>query len=179
MKALVPLANGFEEMEAVVTADILRRAGWTVTLAGMTHGLITAGHGLRVAPDVYWDDIEPGSFDVVILPGGGAGVQNLRQDKRLLEALRNFQREGKWMAAICAAPLVLQEAGVLGQLATCHPQVASQLAKKVNRVIAPVVVDGKIITSQAAGTAVAFALKLVELIDDPDKVAGLKEAMVL
>ena len=172
-KVLVPMTDGVEEMEAVIIVDVLRRAGWQVTSVGMKPGLITASRGVKLQPDRSWGDITVADFDVLAIPGG-KGARTLAADPRVLEAVREFRKAGKWIGAICAAPLVLQAAGVLdGVKATCHPSVASEL--HVPREEERVVVDGRIITSRGPGTAFEFALTLIRLLDGPeaaDKVAG-------
>lgn len=179
IKALVPLAEGSEEMEAVVTIDVLRRAGWKVTAAGLQPGAVTCSRGVRLEPDAAWDDVDPGSFDVLAIPGGGRGVANLRRDTRVLGAVRGFHARGAWLAAICAGPLVLQDAGVLqGRRATAHPDIVPQLtaARVEDR---DVVVDGRIITSRGAGTAAAFALAIVREVGGAAAAAEVARGMAL
>lgn len=178
-KVLVPLADGVEEMEAVISIDTLRRAEWEVVSVGLKEGTVTASRGVCIQPDTIWDDIDYKSFDVLLLPGGGGGVQLLAGDPRVLDAVRYFSDERKWIAAVCAGPLVLQQAGILaGKKVTCHPGVVEML-KVTHRSEDAVVVDGKLVTSQGPGTSFSFALKLVELIDGQAKAEGLARAMVL
>ncbi len=163
-RILVPLVDGVEEMEAVVAIDTLRRAGFAVDVAGLRSGgepaLVTASRGVRLLPDCAWPADLPGAYDALVLPGG-KGVAQLRAEVRVVEAVRAFDRAGRWVCAICAAPLVLQDAGVLaGCRAACFPGVSAQLTSAV-RVEDPVVVDGRIITSRGAGTSLAFALEIV------------------
>lgn len=178
-KALVPLAEGCEEMEAVILVDILRRAGWQVTAAGLEPGPVRASRGVVLMPDCTWDETQPLTFDVLALPGGGPGTERLAQDERILEAVRLFVCESRRVAAVCAAPLVLQKAGVLdGRRATCHPDVASRLTQ-AHYVNEPVVVDGLITTGRAAGTCFACALELVRQVDGPEKAAAIQKALGL
>lgn len=179
IKALVPLAEGSEEMEAVVTIDVLRRAGWKVTAVGLQPGAVVCSHGVRLEPDAAWEDVDPGSFDLLAIPGGGRGVANLRRDMRVLGAVREFHARGAWLAAICAGPLVLQDAGVLqGRRATAHPEIVRQLtaARVEDR---DVVVDGRIITSRGAGTAAAFALAIVREVSGAAAAAAVAHGMAL
>jgi protein deglycase len=163
MKALIPLADGCEEMEAVILIDVLRRAEWEVTSASLTGGPITASRGVRLLADAAWDDLTPLQFDALILPGGGPGAQRLRQDARVLAAVRDFDRSEKRLVALCAGPLVLQAAGVLkGRKATCYPTLADQLTAATWR-SDRVVVDGHIVTSQGPGTAMDLAIELIRL----------------
>lgn len=176
---LVPLANGTEEMEAVIIIDLLRRAGWKVTTAGVDPGIITAARGVRLVPDVAWDGINPQEFDLLMVPGGAPGVERFLAFPPLLESLRSFQAAGKWIGAVCAAPLTLQAAGILnGRPATCHPAVSSRLTC-TTRSLASTVVDGHLVTSQGAGTTFEFALTLIRLIDGPEKAAAIAQAIVL
>ena len=121
-RVLTPLAQGVEEMEAVIVTDTLRRAGWTVVLAGLEAGNITASRDVVLLPDTTWDQIDPQAFDLIVLPGGAGGAKRLRADQRVIHALQLFAQSGKWIAAICAAPSVLHAAGILaGRNATCYP----------------------------------------------------------
>lgn len=178
-RVLVPLADGVEEMEATIVVDMLRRAAWHVVTAGLKPGTVTAARGTRLVPDSIWEQIEPGLFDILVIPGGGRGVENLRRDQRVVAAVRAHAARGKLTAAVCAGPLVLQEAGILaGRRATCHPGSAADLtqAQYVNE---PVVVDGKVVTSQGAGTSFAFALTLIALVEGESKAQELARAIVL
>jgi len=168
MRALIPLAMGVEEMEAVILADVLRRAGWNVVLAGLAPGWVTASRGVRLQPDAVWADVAPLDFDILILPGGTEGVAALTADERVLDAVRQFDRHDKWLAAICAAPLVLQAAGILvGRAMTCHPGVKDRITE-TTRSDSRVVVDRRLVTSQAAGTTFEFALALIRLLESPE-----------
>ncbi len=164
-KALVPIADGSEEMEAVIIVDVLRRAGWEVALVGLGRKAVTASRGVRLVADAEWHEIDPADFDLLILPGGMDGMNAMRGDEGVLEAVRCFHQSDRIVAAICAAPLVLQAAGILnGKRATCHPAVREQLTC-TRRLDDRVVKDGAIITSQAPGTAMEFALALIDAVD--------------
>lgn len=178
-KVLIPIAEGSEEMEVVITADVLRRAGWDVTLAGLAAGPVRCSRRVQLVPDTFWSDIRPAEFDLLVIPGGGPGVQRLLHDPRVLEAVRAHARAGKRLAAVCAGPLVLQAAGVLdGRRATGHPDVAERL-KAARYEAAAIVTDGNITTSQAAGTCFTFALELIRLIEGPEKAATVRKGLVL
>jgi 4-methyl-5(b-hydroxyethyl)-thiazole monophosphate biosynthesis len=176
---LVPLAEGVEEMEAVISIDVLRRAGWTVVAAGLEEDTVTASRGVRLVPDQSLDAVSPAGFDVLVIPGGAGGVTRLSTDRRVLELVRSFARDGKWIAAVCAGPLVLQAAGILtDQRVTCHPAAAPTLVAG-RRCDERVVVDGRLVTSQGAGSTFEFALTLVALMDGRDKARALAEGVVL
>lgn len=163
MHVLIPLADGVEEMEAVIAMDILRRAGIDVVSAALgTRREVTASRGVRLLADALWQDQTPLAYDALLLPGGAVGARTLMSDARVLAALRAHVAAGRLVAAVCAAPLVLQAAGVLdGVAATCHPAVAAELTRAVHRAERVVRTAG-IITSQGPGTSMEFALAVVE-----------------
>jgi len=178
-RVLVPLADGCEEMEAVIILDTLRRAEWDVVSAGLHPGPVRASRGVVLVPDASWDTLDIDSFDMLVLPGGARGTSNLAGDVRILDALRRFHRSGKLVAAVCAGPLVLQAAGILeGKKVTCHPSAADDL-KAAARLPDRVVIDGNLITSQGPGTSFEFALAIVERVDGSGKANRIAHAMVL
>jgi len=168
IRACVPLTDGVEELEAVSIVDVCRRAGWQVVAAGLRGPEPVAGsRGVRLLPDLPWDAVALDQFEVLALPGGWAGVRTLAADARVLSAVRQAAAAGRWVGAICAAPLVLQAAGVLaGRRATCHPSVRAQLTA-ARLCDEPVVVDGNLVTSRGPGTAIEFALTLIRLASGP------------
>lgn len=174
-RVLVPLAPGFEEIEAVTIIDILRRADIHVTVAGTHAGPITGSRGVAITPDATLDTVQNATFDMVVLPGGGPGTEVLRRDARVVSILKRHAERGQWLAAICAAPTVLADAGLLaGRRATSYPSFQSQLSSADYRTDR-VVVDGRIITSRSPGTALEFALTLVEHLAGRDvsrRIAG-------
>lgn len=161
-KVLVMLAQGCEEIEAVTTIDILRRAGIEVISAGLDDLPVLASRGVVLLADTTLDLAQHQSFDMIVLPGGQPGTDNLKADKRLTALLQQMAQQDKYLAAICAAPSVLAAAGLLdGRKAACYPTCLDGYPK-VNLQSAAVVEDGKIITSRGPGTAMDFALTLVE-----------------
>jgi len=180
MKALVPIANGCEEMEAVIIIDTLRRAGWDVVAAGLAAGTCEAAHGVRLVPDAAWEQIDADTFDILLLPGGFGGTMALCSHAGVQQALRDFDRHGKWIGAICAAPLALHAAGVLaGKRFTCYPGVEEKLPPDFHRSSDPVVVDRHLITGQGPGTAFAFALKVVAECASPNTADSVRKALLL
>ncbi len=161
-RVLVPLAPGFEEIEAVTIVDILRRADVHVTVAGTVAGPVTGSRGVVIVPDTTLDQATDSEFDMIVLPGGGPGTENLRRDPRITRLVKAQSDRGGYVAAICAAPTVLGDAGLLaGRRVTSYPSNQSQLAGadyQTDRVV----VDGRLITSRSPGTALEFALTLVE-----------------
>ena len=178
-RVLIPLVEGVEEMEAVILIDVFRRAGWQVDVVGLKKGVVEASRGVKLTPDRMWEQIDPAAYEVIALPGGNLGTMNLMEDERLLDALRAQHQAGKLVAAVCAAPLVLQKAGIIEQKRiTCHPLAAANITT-ANRVDERVVIDGHIVTSQGPGTTFAFALAIVELREGRAKAMELAHGMVL
>ena len=176
-RVLVPLADGFEEIEAVTVVDLLRRAGVEVHTAGLSGRRVTGSHGIAVEADRLLDGAEAGHYDMIVLPGGMPGADHLKHDPRVITLLRGFATEGRWVAAICAAPGVLAHAGLLdGRTATSYPGFLDDApAKDLRRSDAPVVVDGRVVTSRGPGTAIDFSLELISLLLGPgaaDTVGG-------
>ncbi|MFN3545052.1 MAG: DJ-1 family glyoxalase III [Thiobacillus sp.] len=163
-KVLVPLADGCEELEAVTIIDLLRRAGVEVTTSGLKPGIVKASRGVQLVPDVTLDVALQDPYDMVVLPGGMPGATHLRDDPRIIGLLKQMAAAGKYTAAICAAPSVLAAAGVLaGKRATSYPGFLDGIAGVVVRP-EPVVQDGGVITSRGPGTAMDFALALIEAL---------------
>ncbi len=162
MRVLIPLADGVEELEAVTIIDVLRRGGVEVTSAALGISLTVSGsRGVQLLADELWATLDTDAFDALVLPGGGKGTEALLADPTVTAAVRAFDAAGKHVAAICAAPAVLAAAGILkNRKATCYPSVAAQLGKSYDD--APVIADGNVITSQGPGTAMLFALVLVQ-----------------
>ncbi len=163
-RVLVPLAPGFEELEAITVIDILRRAGAEVLTAGLQPGPVRASRGTVLVPDTGLDQVLEEDFDLAALPGGQPGADNLADDPRVLHLLQRIHAQGGWLAAVCAAPKVLAHAGLLrGRRATHYPgALSAQELEGVQESAAPVEVDGRIVTSRGPGTAMDFALTLVE-----------------
>ena len=164
----VLVADGSKEMEVVIVVDVLRRAGVSVFLAGVGEEtrMVTTSRGVRIAPDGAWDPAEANRFDALVIPGGIGGTEAMCADASVKQAVRDFVAAGKWVASICAGPTVLRDAGVLtGRRFTCHPACREDLQSAGTWVDERVVRDGNIVTSQAPGTAFAFALALVELLE--------------
>ena len=178
-RVLVPLAEGCEEIEAVVVIDVLRRAGIEVVTAALRDGPVTASRGVRLLPDAPWPEHAWEQFDALVLPGGGPGTRALISDVRVVEAVRAFHRSGRLLAAICAAPQVLQRGGVLaGKRVTCYPGVEAALPDSIHA-DAPVVEDGGVITGRGPGASFAFALALVQRLAGPEKAREVAEGLVL
>ncbi len=177
MHVLVPLAEGFEEIEAVTIIDVLRRAGVMVTAAYLEKNPVIGSHAITVTADKNIDDIQTSDFDCIALPGGMPGSSNLKEDRRIISLVRDFSGTGKITAALCAAPLVLGHAGILkGKRATCYPGFEDQMTGAA-AVPDPVVRDGTVITGRGPGCALPFALELVAALAGREKAADLRESM--
>jgi 4-methyl-5(b-hydroxyethyl)-thiazole monophosphate biosynthesis len=167
-RVLLPLAEGFEEIEAVTVVDLLRRAGIEVRTASLAGRQVTGSHGIRIEADITLDAADVADYDMIVLPGGMPGADHLKSDARVVSLLRRFAAAGRYTAAICAAPGVLAHAGLLdGRTATSFPGfLRPDSAPGLKLSDAAVVVDGTVITSRGPGTAIEFSLALIELLVD-------------
>lgn len=177
--ACVLLADGFEETEAVTLIDVLRRAGVTVVTAGVSAARVTGSHAIPIIADATLADVEGQLFDALVLPGGMPGAARLRDDPAVRVLVASQHRADRWVAAICAAPIVLGAAGVLhGRRATCYPGFESQLEGAIH-VEQTVVVDGRVMTSRGVGTALDMALALVRELVGEEMSAQLRHVMLV
>lgn len=176
---LVPLAEGFEEIEAVTIIDVLRRAGVEVRVAGLVPGPVRGSHGITLATDCGLDEVDAAALRMLVLPGGMPGAKNLAEDARVLALVRALEASGRTVAAICAAPLVLAAARVLtGRKATAYPSFQDQLAGAEVLASARVVRSGPLVTSQGVGTALDFALELVAELVGSARAQELRSALL-
>lgn len=177
-RVLVLLAPGFEEIESVTVVDILRRAGVEVTVAGTIEGPIEGSRRMRILADVSINKVAGGDFDMIVLPGGQPGTDHLSKDERVKKIISEAVSKEKFISAICAAPSLLASGGFLsGKRATSHPSVRS-LMEGVAYSDAPVVVDGKWVTSRSPGTAMEFAFRLVTLLMGEQKAKEVNEGVM-
>ena len=177
MKVMIPFAEGFEEIEALTVVDVLRRAGIQVDTVGVVGSVILSAHGVRMMVDKRLNEINPDEYDAIILPGGNPGYINLGRSSKVIEMIKKFNSKNKLIAAICGAPSILARERLLDdKKATIYPGNEKLLAYPRGN---PVVVDGNIITSQGPGTAMEFALKIVEKLLNPATVEKLKKELVI
>ncbi len=178
-KVVVILADGFEEVEAIAVVDVLRRADIEVVMAGLHEGPIVSARSVKVIPDASIDSIKAEGFEMIVLPGGQPGSDNLNADARVKDLLRDFNNKGKLTGAICAAPYVLANAGILdGIHVTSYPSFKDKLGTALYEE-KTVVVDGNVLTSRGPGTALCFALAIVERLAGKEKAVQIKEAMLV
>jgi protein DJ-1 len=177
--ALVLLAPGAEEMEAVISIDVLRRGGIEVTVAGLDGAdPVRCSRGVVISPDVALDDVE-GVFDVLVLPGGAEGAKRLAESEKVGELLREHDLGGRLVAAICAAPIALRAHGVFqGRKLTSHPSVKAVLEDWGEYSEHAVEADGNLITSRGPGTAFPFALRIVGALTDAQRMVQVRAPMM-
>jgi 4-methyl-5(b-hydroxyethyl)-thiazole monophosphate biosynthesis len=179
---LLPLAPGFEELEAVALADVMRRGGIDVRLAyleDLLHGdLVTGANGITIKADMPIGNVVVDDFDMMVLPGGWGGTHALAENARVQELLREF-KDKKMVGAMCAAPYALKKAGVLSKRYTAYPGAVEEIDAPGYVADEKVVEDGNVITSQGPGTAVCFGLAIVRRLVGEETAQQIKEGMLL
>lgn len=178
-KVLLPLAVGFEEIEAITIADVLRRADVEVVLVALEDLYVKGAHGIVVIADALLNDVDAHTFDMIALPGGLPGAFHLAEHPTLQSILREFDTNGKAIAAICAAPYALKRAGVLKNAYTCYPSFETKIDHKGYVSELNIVQDENITTSKGPSTAMLFALSLVEQLCGMAKKEELSRALLL
>lgn len=159
------LADGFEEAEAIVPADLLRRAGAEVALTGVTGPVVTGAHGIAVTCDRKLEQVKMEDLELLMLPGGLGGVENIGASPAAMELIRSAAEAGRYVAAICAAPSLLGKLGLLeGRRAVCYPGMEETMGAVDAQRGHSVVADGRFITGEGPGAAFDFGLKLVETL---------------
>lgn len=168
IRVLIPLAQGCEELEAITLADLMVRAGFDVTTAGLDKQPVRASRGMTLVPDTDLDTALRQDYDLIVLPGGLPGADHLDNDPRLRQRLIDMAAADKYVAAICAAPKALAHAGLLsGRRATAYPGTLEKLELDDVTISRDAIVrDGNVITSRGPGTAMDFALELIEILSD-------------
>ncbi len=179
MKIAVLFALGFEEVEAMSIVDVLRRAEFDVITAGVGGTSITAAHQVTILTDTIVEKLDAAQLDAVVLPGGMPGAANLRDSTIVIDLLKEMAAAGKWICAICAAPMVLQEAGLIGNRRfTCYPGFEKECGDGIHTG-ERVTVDGRLITGKGPGAALEFALELVRQFGKPQIAAQLHDGMLV
>jgi len=177
-KMLVPLADGFEEVEAITIVDLCRRGGIEVTVAGVSGMKIKGGQGIQVVADCLIDSVDIDSYDMITLPGGLAGTIVLSESENIQSILKRMKEQDKYIGAICAAPLALHTADVLNEDFTCYPSIENQIRAEGYHKDLPTIIDGKVMTSQGVGTAIDFALKIVLELKGESSFQKLKDSIL-
>ena len=174
------LADGHEEVEALTVVDYARRAGLRADMISITDQLVVTGaHGIKITADILLEEAQEEPYDLIALPGGITGMQNLSDSQAVLKLLQTQDKEGRYVAAICAAPCVLEKAGLLAKRkGTCYPGFEKGLSLAEYKTDL-VVQDGNLITSRGPATAVYFALYIVETILGQKKRAEVEEGILL
>ena len=173
-------STGFEEIEAITILDILRRGKVEAQFVSMTGELYVKGaHDILIGADILFEEADYEKCQMILLPGGMPGTTNLAQSKELLIKISDFADSGKYVGAICAAPLVLEKAGILkNKEATIYPGMEEHISMakvKTNRVV----VDGKVITSRGPGTAMEFSIKLLEILKGRETAQRIEKGLIL
>ena len=179
-RVLVPIAEGFEEIEAISIVDVLRRAGIEVIMGTLNENLLVKGaHGINVQADCPIKNYSVDDFDMIVLPGGWGGTKALASDSTLQTFLQSMDAQGKNIGAICAAPYALYTAGVLKEGYTCYPSVEEQIETAGYRGDADAVVEsGNIMTSRGPGTAICFGLAIVKKLVGDESYASLRSGLL-
>lgn len=177
-KVLVFLAEGFEEIEALTVVDVLRRAEVKCDMCSLEGEYVLGAHDINVKADVCISNIDIHDYDAIVLPGGMPGANNLKNNLRVLEAVKDFYSYGRLVAAICAAPIVLKEAGILeGKAVTSYPAFKDALGNciyKEDKVVA----DMNLLTSRGPATALNFAYEILRKLGEEEKASELEKAML-
>jgi len=176
----VLLGTGFEETEAVAPIDLMRRAGLNVVTVGIQDKTITGGHGIPFVADITLEEMDLTQMDALMLPGGLGGVSSVMGSEKALDAVRFAYENGKWVAAICAAPTVLAHLGITdGKHATCYPGCEENMGSAIMEENKAYVVDGKLITGTSAGCAIPFGLALIEALCGHEKADEVAKQIVI
>lgn len=178
-KVLMVTAEGFEEIEGLTVVDVLRRGGVQCDICSTKNEYVTGAHGITIKTDTDLDTADFRQYDGVILPGGMPGAENLKNNVRVIDLVKEFYMSGKLTAAICAAPIVLAEAGIVdGMKITSFPSVSENLRNCIYTE-RPVEVDHNIITSRGPATALLFSLKILEYFGLGEVAQELREGMLV
>jgi len=177
-KVCVPLAEGFEEIEAISLIDVMRRGGIEVIVAGVDKDLVTGANGITVKADTDIKEAKADDLDMVVLPGGWGGTHILAENETVQQLLREMKEKEKIVGAICAAPFALKQAGVLNDRYTCYPSVEEQIGTDGYTDKEKVVIDGNVMTSRGPGTSICFGLAIVRKLVGEDMYEQLKGGLL-
>jgi 4-methyl-5(b-hydroxyethyl)-thiazole monophosphate biosynthesis len=175
---LVPLANGFEEIEAISIIDICRRGQIDVIVAGVDDKTAMGAHNIPIVTDCLITDVNVDDLDMIVLPGGWGGTEALASNATVQSILKQMKQSNKHIAAICAAPYALDAAGVLSDNYTCYPSIENKIRMQGYDKNTDTVTDGKVMTSQGVGTAICFALEIIKTLQGNDKYQQIKQEIL-
>jgi len=173
-QVLVPLADGFEEIEAISIIDICRRGGIHVITAGIDTTTCIGAHNIPIITDCLIGEIDTDVIDMIVLPGGWQGTQALANNETVISILKQMKHKDKHIGAICAAPYALDKAGILGEKFTCYPSIENKISSTGYVNDQPIVTTHKVMTSQGVGTAICFALEIVKTLKGDEIFEKLK-----
>ncbi len=177
-KLLVPISNGFEEIETVSIVDICRRGNIDVTLASIEKIDVQGAHQISIKTDKLISEVQEKDFDMIALPGGLPNAFNLAESEELQKILIQFKESNKNIAAICASPFALHKAGVLNKNYTCYPGFESKIKEEGYTKDENIVIDGKVLTSRGPATATLFALEIVKILKGKEEYEIVKEGLL-
>ena len=173
------LGEGFEEMEAIAPCDILRRANIDAQFVGLSGKLVSGGHGIQVSADITVDEMDLENMDMIVLPGGMGGVNSIRGCEKALNAVKYAWENDRFVAAICAAPMILAQLGITdGRKATCYPGLEGNMGSAIMQKDSATVTDGRLLTGAGPGTAVDFGLMLVSALKGEAKAKEVYDGLV-
>ena len=175
---LVPISNGFEEIEAVSLIDVMRRGGIEVVTASLDDREVHGANGITIIANTKIDNVRVEDFDMIVLPGGHNNAVHLKENSRVQELLKAFDKAGKNVGAICAAPMALHEAGLIKNRYTCYPSYEEGIGVEKFTDKEKVVIDGNIMTSRGPGTAICFGLEIVRKLVGEESYSSVKEGIL-
>ncbi|MFA6740619.1 MAG: DJ-1 family glyoxalase III [Arcobacteraceae bacterium] len=176
---LIPISNGFEEIEAISIIDICRRANIKVTIAGVEDLEMIGAHGIKIISDKKIENISSDDFDMIVLPGGLPNAFTLAENSKVQSLLKEFKDKNKKIAAICAAPYALHKAGVLNKSYTCYPSFEKKIKDDGYLCNEDIVIDNNVITSRGPATAMIFALEIVKILCDEKIYIEVKDGLLV
>lgn len=177
-KIIIPISNGFEEIEAITIIDVCRRANIEVTIAGVEDLETTGAHGIKIISDTNIENISSDDFDMIVLPGGLPNAYTLAENKNVQSLLKEFKEKNKKIGAICAAPYALHTAGVLNENFTCYPSFEQKIKLDGYHSKDSVVIDSNVITSRGPATAMSFALEIVNILCEEEIYTNVKSGLL-
>lgn len=177
-KLLVPISNGFEEIEAISIIDVCRRAGIEVITAGVEDNILTGAHNIKIETDKKISEVSSDNFDMIALPGGLPNAFTLAENSDVQRLLKEFKEKNKKIAAICAAPYALHKANVLNENYTCYPSFEEKIKDEGYINNKNIVIDSNVVTSKGPATAMEFALEIVKILKGDEIYFSVKNGLL-